>query len=85
LGAAPALSAFGPWGALAGLLAGGAGAGLKYFGNKKPKQFNAQTSPIQQQLMNLGPSESYNSPFAGKLDINPGFQATKLKPLGALA
>jgi len=86
LGLAPAGAAFGPIGLGVGAGAAALGSGLKYFGNKNAGQnYNAYQSPLQQQLMNLGPSQQYNSPFAGKLDVNQGFQGTKLKPLGALA
>jgi len=90
LTAAPFLSAipgFGPFlTAGAGLLGGGLKIGSKLAGNKpQSRNYNAQFNPMQQQLMNLGPSQSYNSPLAGQLNVNPGFQGTKLKPLGALA
>jgi hypothetical protein len=89
LAAAPFLSAIpgiGPFlTAGAGLVGGGLKIGSKFANNgqkQQPQNYNAQFNPMQQQLMNLGASQSYNSPFAGKLDINQGLG--KLKPLGAL-
>jgi hypothetical protein len=72
----------------AGLVGGGLKVGSKFAPGgpkQQPQNYNAQFNPMQQQLMNLGPSQSYNSPFAGKLNVDQGFNATKLKPLGALA
>lgn len=87
-GLAPAAAAFGgPVGLGVGAGAGALSLLLKYLGGRQKsgssQNFNTQTSQLQSQLMNQ-PSTSYNSPFLGKLNIDQGLQANKLKPLGSL-
>ncbi len=90
LGAAAPLAAFIPGigpiiSALLGLGAAGFKVGSKYASNGQSKNFDAQSSPIQQQLMKLGKdpqqANSYNSQYNNLSFRGPGGQGS---PLGTL-
>jgi hypothetical protein len=82
LGAIPGIGPFLTAGA--GLIGGGLKFGSGYASSGQNKNFNAQPSQFQQQLMNLGPTQKYQSPFLGQLDVNQGQRSNDFMPLGNL-